>query len=143
MKLFLVAILCVVVPCLAWMPQTENVQTTSLTQADSTAPPTIEFSPKYLTITKDTSRFLVTEIKVLNRGGAPLHISKVTPSCGCAAATVIKNPIYPLDIGKIRLQINTDTIKDTLMRVEYVIESDAETSPNVYSVWVRNPSAKK
>lgn len=146
MKIFLLLTLCVVIPCLAWMPSAPHEYTKQaiVEPTDSTSPPTIGFTPKFLTLTKkDTSQFLVAEIGILNRGGAPLHITKVTPSCGCAAATILKNPISPLDLGKVRIQINTINIKDSLMRVEYVFESDAETSPSIYSVWVRNPNAVK
>lgn len=107
------------------------------------APPEISFVPRTLTLTMDSSTFLTSEVSVLNRGGSPLELKGVKASCGCAGATILKNPVNPLEVGKIRFQINTVNVTDTLMRIEFAVENNATASPVVYKVFVRNPMAKK
>lgn len=102
-------------------------------------PAEISFNPKTLTLTMDTSSHVVGEVKVLNRGGSALNITGVTPSCYCARGTMMNNPIDPMTVGILRIQINTSGLKDSINRIEYVVQSNAATPKVVYSVVVRNP----
>lgn len=99
--------------------------------------PIISFSPKSLTLTTDTSQFVTGEVKILNKGGSELRITKITPSCGCASASVQKGIVAPMDVGLIRCSVNTKNFQDTLSRVEYLIESNATATPLLYTVHVR------
>ncbi len=110
--------------------------------ADSTAlkgQAEIAIVPPVLQLTKDSTLWLSYKVKVLNRGSAPLSLKSVKGSCGCASATVLKNPIHPMDVGEILLKINTTTLRDSLNLIEYSIESDARVSPLIYRVYVRHP----
>jgi len=109
--------------------------------SDSVNAAEIQLVPSVISIPETTEKFLVREIKVLNKGGEPLIIRGVTPSCGCASATVMNGTINPMTTGKIRLSMNTSGMNDTLNRVEFVIESNAKNSPTAYSVFVRLPKS--
>lgn len=75
-------------------------------------------------------------IKVLNRGGEPLEIRRVVTSCTCAVATVLHNPVYPLEVGSIRVQVNTASWRDTVSTVTLDIETNARRQPHRYTVVV-------
>jgi hypothetical protein len=118
----------------------ENVQTEETVKV---YPAEISFNPKTLTLTMDTASHVVGEVKVLNRGGTALNITGVTPSCYCARGTMMSNPIEPMTIGILRIQINTSGLKDSINRIEYVVQSNAATPKVVYSVIIRNPQFGK
>ena len=105
--------------------------------------PQISFVPPVLQLTMDSTRWVVSKVKILNRGTAPLQINGVKPSCGCAAATVLSNPVKPMDVGEMLVRINTSSLHDTLNLIEFSIESNAKPSPIVYKTYVRNPNAAK
>ncbi|HYF04365.1 MAG TPA: DUF1573 domain-containing protein [Patescibacteria group bacterium] len=109
--------------------------------ADTLAQPEIQFIPSSISVDETTEKFIVREVKILNPGGAPLRIKSVTPSCGCASATVMNGTINPMTTGKIRLTMNTSGMNDTLNRVEFIVESNAKNSPMAYSVFVRLPQS--
>jgi hypothetical protein len=106
---------------------------------DTIIPAEIQLVPAVIDLPETTEKFIVQEVKILNTGGEPLKIRSVTPSCGCAAATVLNGIVRPMTTGKIRLSMNTSGMSDTLNRVEFVIESNAKNSPTVYSAFVRLP----
>jgi hypothetical protein len=97
----------------------------------------MDIKPRVLTLTADSTEYVSARVKVLNRGGTPCTITAINPSCGCGAATVLKNPVQPMDIAEIAIRINTSNMKDSVNTVEFVIESDAENSPYVFKAVVR------
>jgi hypothetical protein len=103
------------------------------------SPPMIEIKPCVFHVKADESGFITKQVKVLNRGGKPLMISKVTGSCGCSKASVQSGLIHPLSVGKIILYINLDGLYDDNRMVEYVIESNAKNSPTSIKVFVEEP----
>lgn len=46
----------------------------------------------------------------VNKGDAPLLITKVSASCGCTVPSYPKTPILPGEKGKVSVQYNTKTI---------------------------------
>ena len=103
------------------------------------SPPMIEIKPCVFHVKADESGFITKQVKVLNRGGRPLLISKVTGSCGCSKASVQSGLIHPLSVGKIILYINLDGLYDDNRLIEYVIESNADNSPTSIRVFVDEP----
>ena len=99
----------------------------------------MDVKPRRLVLTVDSSDFVSARIKVLNRGGTPITITKIDPSCACGSATILKNPVQPLDVAELALRVNTINMHDTLNTVEFSIESNAENSPYVFSVQVKKP----
>ena len=108
--------------------------------ASDTLRPEISFSPKEIIVDQPASGFVVEEVTVLNRGTLPLQIHAVTPSCGCAGATVLENPVQPMNVGKIRLSVNTKSFTDSLNRVEFLVQSNAENGTVPYYLIVRKKS---
>jgi hypothetical protein len=96
--------------------------------------PVIQLVPPKLELHADSAGFAHGRVQVLNRGGEPLQIRRVVPSCKCAAATVLSNPIYPLEVGEILVHINTRDWRDSIGTVELDIESNA--APQRYVVTV-------
>lgn len=110
---------------------------------DSIPPPVIDIIPSDIKIPWPKDKFITEEVKILNRGGLPLIIEKVSGSCFCSSAKVMNNEVYPLEIGKLLLMINTDGLSDTNNIVEFYIESNAENSPFVIRVEVVNKKNEK
>ncbi|MES2767362.1 MAG: DUF1573 domain-containing protein [Bacteroidota bacterium] len=101
----------------------------------------IQLVPSVMDIAETSEKFLIREIKVLNKGGSPLVIKSVTPSCWCASVVVMTPTVNPMTTGKIRLSMNTAGMSDTLNRLEFIVESNAKNSPTAYSVFVRLPKS--
>jgi hypothetical protein len=110
-------------------------------QADDSlqSPPMIDVKPCEFRVSSDETGFITRQVKVLNRGGSPLRITKVTGSCGCSKASIQSGLIHPLGVGKIILFINTDGLYDENRTVEYVIESNAKNSPTSVRVIFEEP----
>lgn len=121
-------------------PEEKN-SSSNIPAADS-ASAEISFLPKEIIVDQPKEGFVVKEVSVLNNGSAPLEIFSVTPSCGCASAAVMENPIPPMGMGKIRLSVNTKKFSDSLNRVEYIIRSNATNSTVAYYLIVRGNSRK-
>jgi hypothetical protein len=70
----------------------------------------------------------VAVFKYENKGDAPVHIKKVTPSCGCTTAALAKNDVAPGEKGEITATLN---IGDrTGMQVKSVtVETDDPKTP--------------
>jgi hypothetical protein len=100
--------------------------------APAATAPILDVKPRVLTLTADSTEYVSARVKVLNRGGTPCTITAVNSSCGCGAATVLKNPVRPMDVAEIAIRINTSNMHDSVNTVEFVIESDAENSPYVF-----------
>ena len=96
--------------------------------------PELHLVPPKLVLKVDSLGFAQGRVQVLNRGGEPLQIRRVIPSCNCASATVLKNPVHPLEVGEILLRINTNDWRDSIGVVEFEIESN--TTPVRYPVTV-------
>jgi len=130
------------VAALAANAQMNNEDNTS--EKDSLqSPPMIEVKPCVFYVKADETGFITKQVKVLNRGGKPLMITKVTGSCGCSKASVQSGLIHPLSVGKIILYINLDGLYDDNRMVEYVIESNAVNSPTSIKVFVEKPLEEK
>ncbi len=125
--------------------QTSPGQSESVSSVDSSAGMNgraqIAFVPPVLELTIDSTKWLQTKIKLLNRGNAPLRLSAIKPSCGCASATVMSNPVKPMELADVLVRINTSALKDSLSMIEFNVESNATTPSFVYRVYVRNPKA--
>lgn len=100
-------------------------------------PPLMRLVPPQLELHADSNGFAIGRIQVFNHGGEPLDIRRVITSCKCAAATVQKNPVYPLEVGEILVRVNTREWRDSLGTVELSIESNASPDPKTYTVQVR------
>lgn len=99
-------------------------------------PPEVRFVPLQLALHADSTGFAVGTLQVLNRGGTPLQIRRVVPSCQCAAATVQKNPVYPLEVGTVLIRINTRGLRDSVATVEFAFETNAQPELLRYEVVV-------
>ncbi|MFC2131453.1 hypothetical protein ACFLSQ_08460 [Bacteroidota bacterium] len=96
---------------------------------DSIQLPVIDIIPSEIVIDQDSSRFVVKKVSVLNRGGGILKMNKVSGSCYCSNAVIMKNDIYPLDLGELRLEINKEGLSDGSDTVIYTVKSNAKNSP--------------
>ncbi len=96
---------------------------------DSIHLPVIDIIPSEIVVVHDSSRFVVKKVSVLNRGGGILKMKKVSGSCYCSNAVIMKNDIYPLDLGELRLEINKKGLSDGSNTVIYTVKSNAKNSP--------------
>lgn len=114
-----------------------------LAQTDtSTAKPEMVLLPRVVHVEYSGKEFLTSSVKVLNKGAVPLIINHIKPSCLCISGVVERSTIPPLGFGKIRLNINTSNIHDSLSRVDlyiYTNQSDNPTSLPVYLTKVNPP----
>lgn len=99
--------------------------------------PEMHLAPPKLQLHADSVGFAQGRVQVLNRGGEPLEIRRVVPSCKCAAATVLSNPIYPLEVGQLLVQVNTHDWRDSIGTIELDIESNAPPQRYVVTVHPR------
>ena len=76
----------------------------------------------------DTTRFITEKVKVINSGTSPLIIRDVKGSCNCATSMVARSTIHPTTVGQIYLYIDAVKVTDSLMRLDYIIRSNAKDS---------------
>lgn len=101
----------------------------------STAKPEMFLLPKDVHLEYSGKEFLTSSVKVLNKGAIPLIINHLKPSCQCLSGVVERSTIPPLGSGKIRININTTAIHDSLARVDlyiYTNQSEHPTSLPIY-----------
>lgn len=110
---------------------------------DSAIAPVIAIKPDSFDVAlDDTTKFVVSEVKILNKGGSPLIIERVQGSCGCATASVIDPVVYPMAIGKMVLNLNVKGLSEGENVVEYLVYSNASNNPvsiRVYCVFRKPP----
>ncbi len=128
MRIFLILILILIITSQNVHAQIFN-QSEPQQRIDSTLLPVIDIKPAYIIAKAGKGKFIQREVKVLNRGGLPLYIHSVKPSCGCGSGKVLASPIQPLSVGKILLSVNLDGLYDGRDEVEFVINSNAKNSP--------------
>ncbi len=63
-----------------------------------------------------------------NKGGAPLTVTQVKPSCGCTTAAKPDKPIEPGQTGVVTLEIDTKKFSGTIKKTAD-ISSNASTTP--------------
>ncbi len=91
--------------------------------------PVIDIIPSVITIENDTSKFVVENVIVLNRGVGVLNITSISGSCFCSNGVIEKNDVRFLDTGKLRLEINKDGLENDDDTVVYTVISNAKNSP--------------
>lgn len=104
--------------------------------------PEIILQPKYVALEYYGKQFVGAEVKVMNLGSAPLIIRHIKPSCQCLSGVVERSTVPPMGIGKIRLNVNTVNIKDSLSRVDlylYTNQSDDPISLPIYLTKKEHP----
>lgn len=109
-----------------------NVQGQEKEQASR---PEIILQPKSVALEYYGKQFVSAEVKVLNLGSAPLIIRHIKPSCQCLSGVVERSTVPPMGKGKIRLNVNTVDIQDSLSRVDlylYTNQSDDPVSLPIY-----------
>ena len=60
----------------------------------------------------DTTKFVMDEVTIFNKGGGKLYINYIDGSCSCATATILKNNLKAGESGKIRLAVNLKGLYD-------------------------------
>lgn len=98
--------------------------------------PIMDLRPKELHVWITDNPFPQAEVSVLNQGVGELMIRSVKPSCDCASATVLKSSIYPMEVGKVRVAVNAKGLSDTLSHLDFVFESNASNSPQIFKFWI-------
>ncbi len=92
-------------------------------------PPHIAIKPAKVHIYyDDTTKFITEKVKVINSGGSVLVIKDVKGTCNCATSMVARSTIHPTTVGQLYLYIDAVRLTDTLMRVDYIIRSNAKDS---------------
>ena len=130
MKQYLILII-FIIACFLSQTEAQNPKLALNNEAksDSLPPPVMEAKPSYISVQKPEGNFVSQEIKILNRGGSPLVIKKINPSCSCGSSKVLISTIYPMSIGKIILSVNMKGLHDKANTVEFMVESNAKNSP--------------
>ncbi len=132
----MIIIACVFLFCSGVASPQIFVQPQEKVEADSSIG-VIDVKPSELYIEEpDTTNFIETTVKVLNRGDAPLRIKNVKGSCYCSQAVIKKQVVYPLDVGELIFQINLDGLSKNDSSVLYTIKSDAKNSPYFVKVHI-------
>lgn len=99
-------------------------------------PPPTSFSPPILHVEQpdfDWSEVPQGEIvrhsfKIENKGGAPLTITQVKPSCGCTTAAKPEKPIEPGQSGFVTLEVDTKRFTGSIKKTAD-ISSNASPTP--------------
>ncbi len=111
-------------------------------ESAATEKPDLIFIPAYVTAEYSGHDFVTEEVKVLNRGNAPLKIQHLKPSCTCLSGIVERSTVPPMGIGKIKLNINTIKIQDTLSRVDLYIYTNQRDEPFSLPIYLTKSSKK-
>lgn len=101
--------------------------------------PVLMIEPADTTLTLDSRGFAAARIRFKNKGGGKLSIARITPSCGCASASVQRNTIDSVGTGMFIIGVNGKNVSDTLDVVEWIIESNATVPSVAYRVRVNRP----
>jgi hypothetical protein len=72
-------------------------------------------------------------LKISNKGGAPLTITQVKPSCGCTTAAKPDKPIEAGQVGEVTLEIDTKKFSGTIKKTAD-ISSNASPTPTKVSM---------
>ncbi len=93
------------------------------------APPLIVVEPATQDLGEVPQQPLELSYTVWNRGGSPLHIEKVSVSCGCTKAAVDQETIPPGESTQLRVTLDPaeDDLYGNLVRVIYIRSNDPET----------------
>ena len=91
--------------------------------------PRMVLAPSVLNLYYHGKEFLTAEVMILNTGSAPLIIKHLKPSCQCLSGVVERGNVPPMGKGKIRLNINTHSVTDSLARVDLYIYSNQGEQP--------------
>jgi len=103
-------------------------------------PPT-DFSPPVLVIDEADftwgsaiqGELIRHSFKISNKGGAPLTITQVKPSCGCTTAAKPDKPIEAGQVGEVTLEIDTKKFSGTIKKTAD-ISSNASPTPTKVSM---------
>lgn len=101
----------------------------------SEAKPIMVLKPNKFTIGV-AERLVAREIKIMNKGNGPLHITKVETNCNCSKATILENDIYPMTTGKAILYMDLNGLYDDKNIIDYEFYSNASNSPELLRVIV-------
>ncbi len=111
---------------------------------DSALAPIISVKPDSFSVEiDDTTKFVVSEVKILNWGGSPLIVERVQGSCGCATAAVVDPVVYPMAIGKMTLNLNVKGLSAGENTVEYLVYSNASNNPYSIKVYCNSQGNKQ
>lgn len=104
--------------------------------------PVIVFEPADTTLTLDANGFASARIRFKNTGVGKLSISRITPSCGCASASVQRNTIDATGTGMFLIGVNGKNATETQDVVEWIVESNASTPSVAYRVRLQRSAPK-
>lgn len=105
--------------------------------------PVLLIEPADTTLMLDDRGFASAKIRVRNVGGGKLTITRITPSCGCASASVQRNNIDSVSTGMFVIGVNGKNVTTDLDVVEWVVESNATVARYPYRVHVKRPTPKE
>ncbi|MBU3740904.1 MAG: DUF1573 domain-containing protein [Candidatus Kapabacteria bacterium] len=126
------------------LPSARIVRTSQQTQQTTAAmpvgaKPVLVIMPADTTLTLDARGFASAKIRFRNAGGGKLSIARITPSCGCASASVQRNTIDSTGTGMFLIGVNGKNVTDVSDVVEWVIESNAAVPSVPYRVRIKKP----
>lgn len=105
--------------------------------------PVLRIEPADTTLTLDERGFAAAKIRVYNDGGGVLSIERITPSCGCASASVQRNNIDSAGMGMFVIGVNGKNVTADMDVVEWVVESNATVARFPYRVRIKRPTPKE
>lgn len=118
------------------LPSARIARKSQATQLPTTKP-VLAIEPADTTLTLDAKGFAAARIRFKNKGVGKLTISRITPSCGCASASVQRNTIDSTGTGMFVIGVNGKNVSDTLDVVEWIVESNATVPAYAYRVRVK------
>ena len=119
------------------LPMARSTRSVSSAQQTPPTKPIIVFEPADTTLTLDARGFASTKIRFKNVGAGKLTIARLTPSCGCASASVQRNAIDSTGTGMFLIGVNGKNASDTQDVVEWIVESNATVPSAAYRVRIQ------
>ena len=107
-------------------------------QSDTLIPAIMDIRVSSSKFKKSEGRFITREVKVLNRGGSPMNVYKIEASCFCGTGKIIKPTVYPMEIGKLILNLNIDGFYEGSKAIEYYVYSNASNSPYTIKLYLED-----
>ncbi|MBU3698657.1 MAG: hypothetical protein FGM33_01415 [Candidatus Kapabacteria bacterium] len=97
----------------------------------------VRFDPPTLVVTRDSTGFVQSMVRVYSDHGDSIRVMGVSGSCGCASASVQRPLMHDTTPAKIYVMIDARHFKDSINTVQYTVNHSGSSRPAMFNVSVR------
>lgn len=97
----------------------------------------VRFEPPTLIVTRDSTGFVQSMVRVYSDHGDTIRVTNVSGSCGCASASVQRPLMHDTTPAKIYVMIDARHFKDSINTVQYTVNHSGSSRPAMFNVSIR------